>query len=129
MKRASVRTLPTNLTFGQEIRRIRRSKEMSQLDLADRVGCAPSTLNALESRVRGVPDFDRALSLVEILKCDRTEADRLLMKALIERGALEIKLVGVRPNVIELAIEFGRRIKKGLDMATAAKIKEVLTGS
>jgi transcriptional regulator with XRE-family HTH domain len=129
MKHASVHTLPTNLTFGQEIRRIRRSKEMSQLDLADRVGCAPSTLNALESRVRGVPDFDRALSLVEVLKCDRAEADRLLMKALIERGALEIKLVGVRPHVIELAMEFGRRIKKGLDMATAARIKEVLIGS
>jgi transcriptional regulator with XRE-family HTH domain len=125
--RAAARYAET--TFGQEIRCLRHAGELSQYELARAAGCTQTAMYHIEEGVRRTPPFDKALRTVEALACPDAEADRLLKKALAERGCFELDLADVQPRVIDLLVALGRRIHQGLDPSTAAKLQEVLTSS
>jgi len=83
-------TAATSLLFGQEIRQRRRAKDITQADLAQRIGCVASAVHEVERRCRPVTEFARAIDFVEALECGR-DAESLLIKAAQERGSVDIR--------------------------------------
>ena len=113
------------IMFGQEIRRRRQAKEITQLQLADRVGCLNSFISLLEGGYRPVASFSQAVDLVDALECG-DEIEPLLIKAAMGKGSVEIELAELEPPVVAAVVALARRVRLGLDPDTGEKIRRLL---
>jgi transcriptional regulator with XRE-family HTH domain len=111
--------------FGQEIRRHRRFKDITQAQLAERIGCPGYKVCEIETRYRPVTSFALAVNLVEALDCG-DDAEPLLIKAAVERGSVDIDLAGLDPPIVATVVALARRVRLGLDPAKAEKIRRLL---
>jgi transcriptional regulator with XRE-family HTH domain len=76
--------------FGSRVAELRDRLGMKQRTLAQRVGLTPSHLNKIEKGVRNPPAVETILSIVEVLRLNRNEAEEL------------VNLAGYSPMVLQV---------------------------
>ena len=67
--------------FSSKLRGYRERLGMKQRSLAGRVGLTPGHLNKIEKGTRKPPEVETILSIVEVLRLNRNEAEELLQMA------------------------------------------------
>jgi transcriptional regulator with XRE-family HTH domain len=82
--------------FSNKLRENRERLGMKQRILAERVGLTPGHLNKIEKGTRKPPGVETMLSIVEVLRLSRNEAEEL------------IQLAGYSPRVLQLGGELER---------------------
>jgi transcriptional regulator with XRE-family HTH domain len=76
--------------FGSRVAELRDRLGLKQRALAQRVGLTPSHLNKIEKGVRNPPAVETILSIVEVLRLNRNEAEEL------------VNLAGYSPMVLQV---------------------------
>ena len=69
--------------FGEELRRLRRAKEMSLADLADAIGCSIVFISDVERGKRNPPSPQKIRTLLATMGEERRFSEMLLLAARI----------------------------------------------
>lgn len=94
-----------SFSFGVELKRWRKEKDISQKDLAEKITTDPTYISRLERRARAEPDLfhklSKALGLTDVEK----------MEFELRSGFVPVELRGLLgdPEVVEIIGEFGSK--------------------
>ena len=111
--------------FGSLLRKLRREREITLQELAEKVRKTPAYLSQLETSKRHPPKEDLINLLAEGLG---TSPDDLLRAAQLERAYVSLGLRNVNEKKTELALQLERKWGDLSDDALE-RIKKILNGS
>ena len=112
--------------FGEELRRLRRAKEMSLADLSDAIGCSIVYTSDVERGKRNPPSPDKIRKLLAKLGVEERLAEMLKLAAQ-SRQSIEIPVEDKNDQVADMLVALARRCDEGsMDDELAKKIKEIL---
>jgi transcriptional regulator with XRE-family HTH domain len=112
--------------FGEELRRLRRAKEMSLADLSDAIGCSIVYTSDVERGKRNPPSPDKIRKLLAKLGEEERLAEMLKLAAQ-SRQSIEIPVEDKNDQVADMLVALARRCDEGsMDDELAKKIKEIL---
>lgn len=89
--------------FGQKIRQIRRTKNVSLKEMAEGVGVSSAYLSALEHGKRGTPTWAMVQRIIAYFNIIWDEAEELQRLAEISNPRIVIDTAGLDPKATELA--------------------------
>jgi transcriptional regulator with XRE-family HTH domain len=112
--------------FGEELRRLRRAKELSLVDLADTIGCSIVYMSDVERGKRNPPSPQKIRKLLVSMGEERRLSEMLVLAAR-SRQSIQISLEDKNDQVADMLVALARRCDEGsLDDELARKIKEIL---
>ena len=112
--------------FGEALRRLRRAKEMSLVDLADSIGCSIVYLSDVERGRRNPPSQQKIEKLLAAMGEDDRTVEMLVLAAR-SRQSIEIPVEDKNDHVTDMLVALARRCDEGsLDEEIARRIKEIL---
>ena len=112
--------------FGEELRRLRRAKEMSLASLADSIRCSIVFMSDVERGRRNPPDPQKISKLLEAMG-EGQRLSEMLRLAAQSRRSIEISVEDKNDQVADMLVALARRCDEGsLDDEIARKIKEIL---
>lgn len=112
--------------FGEELRRLRRAKELSLADLADTIGCSIVYMSDIERGRRNPPSPERIRKLLAKMGEEQRLSEMLVLAAR-SRQSIEIPVEGKNDQVADMLVALARRCDEGsLDEELARKIKAIL---
>lgn len=115
-----------NSLFGEEIRRLRRAKEMSLADLADAIKCSIVFMSDVERGRRNPPNPEKIRRLLAKLG-EEERLSEMLKLAARSRQSIEIPVGDKNDQVADMLVALARRCDEGgMDDELARKIKEIL---
>ena len=89
--------------FGQKIRQIRRTKNVSLKEMAEGVGVSSAYLSALEHGKRGTPTWAMVQRIIAYFNIIWDEAEELQRLAEISNPRIVVDTAGLDPKATELA--------------------------
>lgn len=89
--------------FGQKIRQIRRTKNVSLKEMAEGVGVSSAYLSALEHGKRGTPTWAMVQRMIAYFNIIWDEAEELQRLAEISNPRIVVDTAGLDPKATELA--------------------------
>lgn len=115
-----------NQQFGNELRRLRRTADLTLADLAGEIGCSVVHLSEIERGRKNPPRSSKIRALVERIGCPE-EFPRMMLLAVRSRKSIEINVGDKNDDVTNMLLALARRCDDGsLDDATAKKINKIL---
>lgn len=112
--------------FGDELRRLRRAKELSLADLADTIGCSIVYMSDVERGRRNPPSPEKIRKLL-VTMGEEQRLSEMLVLAARSRQSIEISVEDKNDQVADMLVAPVRRCDEGsLDDELARKIKEIL---
>jgi transcriptional regulator with XRE-family HTH domain len=96
--------------FGEEMRRLRRLRGITQKQMAAAIGVSPAYLSALEHGRRGMPSWALLQKIIGYLNIIWDEADQLQRLAMLSHPRVTIDTEMLSPKATELANLLARRI-------------------
>jgi transcriptional regulator with XRE-family HTH domain len=112
--------------FGVELRRMRRAKEMSLVDLAKAIDCSIVYISDIERGKRNPPSEEKIRKLLSVLG-EENRISEMLFLATRSRQRIEISVEDKDDQVTEMLMAMARRCDDGsLDKDLAKKIKKIL---
>src|SRR5690606_30334422 len=100
----------TMTPFGEEMRRLRRLRGITQKQMAAAIGVSPAYLSALEHGRRGMPSWALLQKIIGYLNIIWDEADQLQRLAMLSHPRVTIDTEMLSPKATELANLLARRI-------------------
>ncbi|WP_137130633.1 helix-turn-helix transcriptional regulator [Rhizobium sp. FY34] len=97
--------------FGEALRQLRRSKGVSQQEMATAIGVSPAYLSALEHGRRGRPSFDFLQRVVGYFNIIWDEAEELFRLAECSDPRVVVDTAGLAPQYTALANLLARQIR------------------
>ncbi len=114
--------------FGDELRRIRRSKGLSLADLADAIDCSIVHMSDIERGKKNPPTAKKIRKLMKDLS-EEQETERMQALAVLSRNSIEIKVGDDGATVTDMLVALARRCDEGsLDDEVAKSIRQLLDG-
>ncbi len=98
--------------FGQKVRELRRSRGVSQKDMAAALGVSPAYLSALEHGHRGRPSWVMVQKMIGYFNIIWDEAEELERLAETSHPRVVIDTSGLSPRATELANLLSGRISE-----------------
>lgn len=98
--------------FGETVRKLRRTKGVSQKQMAAAIGVSPAYLSALEHGKRGAPSFDFIQRVAGYFNIIWDEAEELMFIAGLSHPKVVIDTSGLDATYTELANRLARDIRK-----------------
>lgn len=89
--------------FGERLRELRAERNMTQKELAKKIGVSAAYLSALEHGKRGTPRWILVQQIISSLNIIWDEADELQGLALRSAPRVTIDTAGLSPGATELA--------------------------
>ena len=89
--------------FGQKIRQIRRTRNVSLKEMAEGVGVSSAYLSALEHGKRGTPTWAMVQRIIAYFNIIWDEAEELQRLAEISNPRIVVDTAGLDPKATELA--------------------------
>jgi transcriptional regulator with XRE-family HTH domain len=112
--------------FGEQLRRLRRAKELTLADLADTIRCSIAYISDVERGKRNPPSPEKVRKLLAKMGEEARLTDMLLLAAK-SRRAVEISVEGKNDEVADMLVALARRCDEGsMDDDLARRIKEIL---
>jgi transcriptional regulator with XRE-family HTH domain len=112
--------------FGEELRRLRRAKEMSLADLADAIGCSIVFISDVERGKRNPPSPEKIRKLLATMG-EEVRFSEMLKLAARSRQSIEIPVEDKDDQVADMLVALARRCDEGsLDDELARRIKDIL---
>ena len=96
--------------FGRRLRELRRSRKLSQKDMALALNVSAAYLSALEHGHRAAPSFDFVQRVTGYFNVIWDEAEELQRLARLSDPKISIDTSGLTPEATELANRLARRI-------------------
>lgn len=98
--------------FGEKLRELRRSRGMTQKELADAIGVTPAYLSALEHGQRGRPSFDLLQRIIGHFHIIWDEAEELFRLAESSHPKVVLDTAGLPPAYTGFANRLAQQIRK-----------------
>jgi len=98
--------------FGEEIRRYRKKRGISQKKMAQDLEVSPAYLSALEHGHRGAPSWALVQKIIRYFDIIWDEAEVLEQLARLSHPRIIVDTSGLHPNATKLVNELARKIKK-----------------
>lgn len=111
--------------FGEKLRELRRSKGVSQKEMAASLGVSAAYLSALEHGRRGAPNWAMVQKIIGYFNVIWDEAEELERLAASSDPRVVVDTAGLSPQATALANRFAERIAS-LDDTGLAAIDEIL---
>jgi transcriptional regulator with XRE-family HTH domain len=112
--------------FGDELRRLRRAKELSLANLADSIGCSIVYMSDVERGRRNPPGPEKIRKLLVIMGEEQRFSEMLVLAAR-SRQSIEISVEDKNDQVADMLVALARRCDEGsLDDELARRIKDIL---
>lgn len=111
-------------SIGAVLNRLRRAREVTQVEMAKHLGCSVSMYSAFEVN-RKVPSPNLIEELIKYLEPSPAEAEILQKLANDRRKEVRIDTGNLEPSQVEVASIFARRISK-LEPEELERLKRVL---
>lgn len=112
--------------FGEQLRRLRRAKELSLADLADTIGCSIVHMSDIERGRRNPPSPERIRKLL-VKMGEEQRLSEMLVLAARSRQSIEIPVEDKNDQVADMLVALARRCDEGsIDEELARKIKQIL---
>ncbi|MDF2370812.1 MAG: helix-turn-helix domain-containing protein [Rhizobiaceae bacterium] len=97
--------------FGEEIRRLRAERGITQKHMAKAIGISPAYLSALEHGHRGQPSWDLLQRIIGFFNVIWDDAEELQRLAALSHPRVTIDTSGLSPEATELANRLSSSIK------------------
>ena len=107
--------------FGERLRELRAERNMSQKELAKKIGVSAAYLSALEHGKRGTPRWILVQQIISCLNIIWDEADELQGLALRSAPRVTIDTAGLSPRATELA----NLLASGIDVLSDESIEDL----
>lgn len=107
--------------FGERLRELRAERNMSQKELAKKIGVSAAYLSALEHGKRGTPRWILVQQIISSLNIIWDEADELQGLALRSAPRVTIDTAGLSPRATELA----NLLASGVDVLSDKSIEDL----
>lgn len=89
--------------FGQKLRLLRRSRGVTQREMAEALGVSPAYLSALEHGRRGLPTWAMVQKIIGYFNVIWDEAEELERLAALSDPRVVVDTAGLSPRATELA--------------------------
>jgi transcriptional regulator with XRE-family HTH domain len=96
--------------FGQKLRLLRRSRGVTQREMAAALGVSPAYLSALEHGRRGLPSWAMVQKIIGYFNVIWDEAEELERLAALSDPRVVVDTAGLSPRATELANLLASRI-------------------
>ena len=107
--------------FGERLRELRAEQNMTQKELAKKIGVSAAYLSALEHGKRGTPRWILVQQIIFCLNIIWDEADELQGLALRSAPRVTIDTAGLSPRATELA----NLLASGIDVLSDESIEDL----
>lgn len=107
--------------FGERLRELRAERNMTQKELARKIGVSAAYLSALEHGKRGTPRWILVQQIISCLNIIWDEADELQALALHSAPRVTIDTAGLSPRATELA----NLLASGIDVLSDESIEDL----
>ncbi|WP_420960531.1 helix-turn-helix domain-containing protein [Brucella sp. IR073] len=97
--------------FGKRIRELREERNVSQKEMAAKIGVSAAYLSALEHGRRGQPTWDLLQRIITYFNIIWDEAEELQQLAKISHPRVVIDTAGLSPEATELANLLAKNIR------------------
>ena len=111
--------------FGLKVRELREARQITQKDMADRLGLSAAYLSALEHGHRGQPSRELVHDICAVFGLIWEEADDLQQLADLSHPRVVVDTAGLSPDATRMTNLLARRIKD-LSAEDVRQILEVL---
>jgi transcriptional regulator with XRE-family HTH domain len=120
------RTLDNRSLFGAALRRLRRAKEMSLVDLADAIDHSVVYMSDIERGKRNPPDPKKIRKLLDVMGEGQRYAEMLSL-AIRSRRSVEFSIEGKNGQMTDMLVALARRCdEETLDENLIERLKRIL---
>ena len=111
--------------FGEAMRDLRKTRGVSQREMARAIGVSPAYISALEHGKKGVPSFDLLQRIAGYFNVIWDEADDLFQLARSSHPKVNLDTAGLPPEYTAFANRLSQEIR-GLTPETIRLLSDVL---